>query len=122
MSYTFEYEDVVQVLKNIVHARGEDYVYEHVNDHCVYFDTENQQPSCLVGHFMYETGVLTSEDDFAEYEEEDADNMVYKLENQGIAYFDARSTNLLSWVQRAQDRGNTWGDSLSGGIDTVSHL
>jgi len=122
MSYTFEYEDVVQVLKNIVHARGEDYVYEQVNGNCVYFDTEKQQPSCLVGHFMYETGVLTSEDDFAEYEEEDADNLLYKLEKRDIAYFDARSQSLLSWVQSQQDRGHTWGDSLSDGIDSVSHL
>lgn len=118
----YTYEDVVQVLKNIVHARGEDYLYERVNGNCVYFDAEKQQPSCLVGHFMYETGILNLEEDFAEYEEEDADNMVYKLENRGIAHFDARSQNLLSWVQRAQDRGNTWGDSLSGGIDTTKYM
>jgi hypothetical protein len=118
----YTYEDVVQVLKNIVHARGEDYVYEKVNGNCVYFDTENQQPSCLVGHFMYETGILTLEEDFADYEEEDADNLVYQLDRRGIAYFDERSQNLLSWVQFKQDMGNTWGDSLSDGIDAVSHL
>lgn len=124
MKKVFEYEDVVLALKRIVAEKGEDYVYEKVNTghdmRCVYFDKEKGQPSCLVGHLMYQEGLLTDAEQFDPFEDNDATDMVHLLDYQGKAYFGERSEMLLRLVQAQQDGGNTWGNSLDYAIEAVS--
>jgi hypothetical protein len=123
MAQVFEYEDVVLALKRIVAEKGEDYVYKKVitghDSRCVYFDKEKGQPSCLVGHFMYQEGLLTSAEQFDPFEDDNAAQMVRSLVEGGKAYFGQRSEMLLNLVQAQQDSGHTWGNSLEYAIERV---
>lgn len=114
----FTYEDVLQSLKNIVHAKGEDYIYNNARRTCVYYE-KNGEPSCLVGHFLYENELVMAVD-AEEYEENDAQSVVWKLGNKGIAEIDERATYLLQNAQECQDWGHSWGDSLSTAIEAVT--
>ena len=116
----YHYEDVLLSLKEIVHAKGERYVYEKaVDGRCVYYDPDTEQPSCLVGHFVYKEGLL-SFDDIAPYEDDNAESMTQQLEHDQIAYFDSRSVQLLNIAQELQDQGRPWGEALDYAITKIS--
>lgn len=114
----FTYEDVLQSLKHIVHAKGEDYIYNRARQSCVYYE-QNGEPSCLIGHFLYENELVMAVD-AEEYEQNDAQSVVWKLEEKGIAQIDERATYLLQNAQECQDWGHSWGASLNTAIEAVT--
>lgn len=115
----YTYEDVLLSLKNIVHAMGEEYVDPSSRDRsCVYYEG-NGEPSCLVGHFLYEQELVMAHDS-DKYEDQSAETVVRSLEALDVASFDARSIELLQRAQENQDYGYSWGESLSSAIDAVT--
>jgi hypothetical protein len=115
----YTYEDVLQSLKTIVHGMGEDYIYPRsVDRSCVYYEG-NGEPSCLVGHFLYENELVMAADS-DKYEDQSAETVVRALEVMEIASFDARSSLLLQRAQECQDYGVAWGDSLNSAIEAVT--
>lgn len=117
MKYT--YEQTLDLLKEIVFSRGEDYVYPYASHQwdapCRYYERDDLEgpwyPSCLVGHV------------FDRVMDEDTIATVISLYNTaGITeasishlvsrFFDDKSISLLNAVQRRQDRGAPWGESV----------
>lgn len=108
----------LELLIDVVDAAGDDFVYHKqdmsdihgVQDHlpskgCRY--AVNDQPSCLVGHVLYRSGVAV-----------DALNRLDKvgvsahaLRDFGLEV-DQDAGDVLVAAQEAQDRGHTWGDAL----------
>lgn len=114
----YTYEEVLQSLKEIVHAKGENYIYPRAKDGCVYFEDDGQ-PSCLIGHFMYEQRLVTY-DDAPNYEEQNAENAAAIMEANEIARFDERAILLMQAAQENQDWGRPWGASLAMAVDRVA--
>ena len=123
---TYTYEQTLDLLKEIVSSKGEDYVYPHSSadsdQECRYYERGMSKtdpsfvgpwsPSCLVGHV------------FDRVMDEDAIAKVIRLYNTsaisiGIGmrslasnFFDRESILLLAGVQSRQDDGMPWGDSV----------
>lgn len=114
----YTYEDVLLSLKEIVHAKGEDYIYPRAREGCVYFESDGQ-PSCLIGHFMYEQGLVTH-DDAHNYEDSNAEHAAAAMEANEIASFDERAIVLMQEAQENQDWGRPWGASLASAVDKVA--
>lgn len=126
---TFTVDEVIETVGEIVKGR-EGYVYETVDDLCVY-TTPTGAPSCIVGWWMDAVGVPlpphrggnTAED------EEDMFNIVYLsgisshvveeyLENAGVSLtYEARS--FLLNLQESQDEGTPWGVAYELAVDKV---
>ena len=115
----YTYEDVLLSLKEIVHAKGEGYIYDRSQQHCVYYE-KNGEPSCLVGHFLYENELVMAHG-IEDYEDNNAETVVGMLEANEIAAFDERATELLQRAQECQDWGHSWGDSLNTAISCVTN-
>ena len=101
------------MLQRIVNTKGEDYVYPgSFYDDCMYWDYEEQEPSCLVGHFFWMTDLINTEDDFRLIENSTSDQACTALEKWRRAEFTGPAQDLLYAVQNRQDAGWTWGRSL----------
>lgn len=114
----YTYEDVLQSLKEIVYTVGENYIYHRAMKECVYFEP-NGQPSCIVGHFLYNNDIPLG-DDGSLYEGNSASGVCEYLKTEGVADFDERSRLLLQEAQECQDWGYTWGNSLHTAIEAVT--
>ena len=114
----YTYEDVLLSLKEIVHDKGEHYIYPWAMKECVYFES-NGQPSCIVGHFLHKHEIVMA-DDTDIYEGHNAESLCDYLKLEGIAAFDDRSRMLLQEAQENQDWGRSWGFSLDNAIAEVS--
>lgn len=106
----YTYEDVLPIIKAIVEAKGPDYVYEKVNDRCVYLD-QFGNPSCLVGYFLAYQSLIYHLAPH-QYEDEGASNVLGTLDYEEIASFDEDATDFLQVVQEKQDSGVPWGQAV----------
>lgn len=107
-----EYEQTVQLLKEVVYKVGEDYVYPHKDQICMYF--ERQAPSCIVGHVLDHEGVT-----HADIRSKNENGVVSLIESNIIEPEDQRVVDLLEQVQMHQDNGIPWGDALTKAIASV---
>lgn len=96
-------EEARVIMRSLVLAKGEDYVYPRANSgSCSYF--EEDKPSCIVGHLLAVLGV----DSDSVTEGESAYALV-------PAHFPATADYVvegLNEAQRVQDTGSTWGEAL----------
>ena len=121
---TYTYEQTLDLLKEIVSSKGDDYVYPHSSadsdQECRYYEREMSKtdpsivgpwsPSCLVGHV------------FDRVMDEDTIVKVIRLYNTSSIstgmrnlvsdFFDRESIILLSGVQGRQDQGMPWGEAV----------
>lgn len=106
----YTYEDVLPIIKDIVEVKGPQYVYEKVNDRCLYRDEEGNS-SCLVGHFLDREALLN---DLVpnDYEEEGVGSVLFTLTDNKIADFDVEASYFLTMVQEKQDSGVPWGQAV----------
>ena len=101
------------VLQEIVTGMGDDYVYPgSFYDNCEYWDREEQEPSCLVGHYFWITDLIGTEDDFRLIENSTSDQACTALERWGRAEHTGPAQDLLYAAQNRQDAGWTWGRAL----------
>lgn len=106
-------EEATAVLQEIVDTTEEDFIYPgSFYDNCMYWDYEYQEPSCLVGHFFYNTALISTEDDFRLIENSTSDQACIALEKWGRAEFTGPAQDLLYAAQNRQDAGWTWARSL----------
>ncbi len=104
---------VVEVVTEIVDEKGGDYVYPgSFSDNCKYWDYEEQEPSCLVGHVFYNTALISSQDDFLLIENSTSDQACVALERWQRAEFTGPAQDFLYALQNRQDAGWTWGRAL----------
>lgn len=115
----YTYDDVLPIIEEIVAAKGPDYVYEKVNDRCVYMD-EQGKPSCLVGYFLAHQSLIYDLSPH-EYEEEGASNVLNTLAYNDIAYFDSEADDFLQIVQEKQDAGVPWGQAVDFAVTVISN-
>lgn len=107
------FKTAVNVVSEIVAEKGNDYVYPgSFYDDCKYWDFDEQEPSCLVGHFFYNTALISTQDDFLLIENSTSDQAIVALERWGRATFSPAAENFLYAVQNRQDAGWDWGRSL----------
>lgn len=106
-----EYEQTVQLLKEAVHKMGEDYVYPHANETCMYFEFEDRAPSCIVGHVLAQEGMT-----YMDVRGINTDGVISLIESRVIEPADERVTDLLGRVQTHQDNGLPWGEALDKAI------
>ena len=106
-------EEATAVLQKIVDTKEDDYIYPgSFYDNCMYWDYEEQQPSCLVGHFFWITDLINKEDDFRLIENSTSDQACIALERWQRAEFTGPAQDLLYAAQNRQDAGWTWARSL----------
>lgn len=104
---------VVEVATEIVTEKGEDYIYPgSFSDNCMYWDYDEQEPSCLVGHVLYNTALISKEDDFMLIENSTSDQACSAVEKWERATFTGPARDFLYALQNRQDAGWTWGRSL----------
>lgn len=114
----FTYEDVLLSLKEIVHDKGEHYIYPRAMQTCLYYE-DNGEPSCIVGHFLHKHDILQADQEDI-YEGNNAESLCDYLKLVDIAEFDDRSRLLLQEAQECQDWGYTWGNSLNTAVEAVT--
>ena len=106
-------DNAVEIVTEIVEEKGRDYVYEGAfSDTCMYWDYDEKEPSCLVGHFFYNTALISTEDDFSLIEQSTSDSACASVETWGRATFSGPAQDFLYAAQNRQDAGWTWGRSL----------
>lgn len=116
------YNEVVAVVEEIVANAPEGYIYinnagqqarsneyGHPVTSCDYFNDETGEPSCIVGQFISAIGggvgwIIN----VASY----APGVLCDLESRGLLQLDRQATSFLAEIQRHQDRGVTWAESL----------
>ena len=104
---------VVEVATEIVKEKGSDYIYPgSFYDDCKYWDYDEQEPSCLVGHVFYNTALISSEAEFLLIENSTFDQACVALERWQRAEFTESAQHFLYVLQNRQDAGWTWGRSL----------
>lgn len=104
---------VVEVATEIVNEKGEDYIYPgSFYDDCMYWDYDEQEPSCLIGHVLYNTALISTQDDFLLIENSTSDSACAFVEKWGRATFSGPAQDFLYAAQNRQDAGWTWGRSL----------
>lgn len=114
---------VVEGLKALVDAKGEDFVYQPVVEDdetgtkCVY--VLDGAPSCIVGQFLANLGVPVERlavADTAQYGAgAPARTLLLNLRDEEYITFDnidGRITSALSEAQYTQDSGRTWGEAF----------
>ena len=139
MTKRLTYAQTKEQLRHIVNLRGHEYVYEHpiYEDEygedqqameCHYTDS-NGKPSCLVGALLAEVAPEKLKS-LHSYEWEDLydPQVVASTELVGVnptgvdlsELFEEDALKLVHGVQRRQDDGCSWGDSLDLSIKAVS--
>jgi hypothetical protein len=111
------YDKAVSLIREAIAEKGEDYVYEKIDDGCYY--VHGGQPSCLVGHVLVRAGVNMDllEAEGGLYDAHGyADALCGELEREGILTAGRRTIRLLNEVQYNQDRGVSWGAALESGL------
>lgn len=110
---TYDLDTVVEIVTEIVDKYGRDYVYPgHFGDNCLYWDVDEHEPSCLVGHFLYNTDLITDPHEFSLIEKDTALNACDQVERWRKVRFTNEATDFLYAAQNRQDQGNTWGSSV----------
>lgn len=139
MTKKLTYAQTKKQLRRIVNLKGHEYVYEYpiYEDEyggdqqaveCLYTDS-NGKPSCLVGALLAEVepGKLKTLHSY-EWEDRYDPQVVASTELVGVnptgvdlsELFEEDALKLVHRVQRKQDDGNSWGDSLDMAIKAVS--
>lgn len=123
------FEKTVQLLREAVAERGEDFVYEpdDVEEGCTYVhrgDDDSLCPGCLVGDVLIRAGVPAETFiDLDINKETGAWLALEKLKAAGLIDYDRATEVTLHRAQLEQDEKQTWGDAMEIGIikgrDTV---
>lgn len=116
------YAGLYNFLKEIVEEKGEDYVYTadpdtlakrepnggvELNDSCFYGGNVKGKPGCIIGHLIHKLAPKVNLDSL------DGTGATGAMCNAGL-YVDYRRVEgqFLNAVQRNQDAGRSWGESL----------
>lgn len=119
----YSYAQTLQLLLDAVAVKGEDYVYEGVEDgmdamRCYY--ARNGAPDCIVGHVLHKLGVPIEKMEYDILTKHQSDVISYKTiyvhfdklrEAYGIN-FSARAQRLLGLTQGLQDQDVPWGEAV----------
>jgi hypothetical protein len=110
---TYTYEDVLAELREIIKGR-EDYVYEAPeNGTCVYFDFDDGEPSCLVGHWLFMHGITNSYFRKNSIALSSTVKELFRLSPHLMPMeVDERAYRLLLVAQQQQDQHRPWGYAL----------
>jgi hypothetical protein len=113
--------DAYRDLKKIVDDKGADYVYEGAyHDNCMYWDYDEDAPSCIVGHYFYYQGWIKDSNDAYRIENNIATIPINTFEHTENVEFSQATKAMLLAVQQRQDAGWTWGNALAFGLE-VAH-
>ena len=127
---TVNLDEAIQLVRDAVALKGEDYVYEPPKDDlyggptCLYaFDGK---PSCIVGHVFAALGVPIKPMEYGENSEEKgiysfgvAGDVADRLEHDELVGFTIAAKDFLRVVQRKQDEFYTWSDALQAGLAAI---
>lgn len=107
------YTRTLELLREVIAEKGEDFVYEPLVDEnglstCRYLD--QGQPSCLVGHVLYRAGISPAELAGVEDITPDSSSETW------LGWGTPRAIDLLADVQEKQDRHVAWGEALASAI------
>lgn len=118
--------DAYRAVRKIVDEKGADYVYPGaVTDDCMYWDYEENAPSCLVGHYFYEEGFITGSSDAMGIENSTATQACDRLEHlhswSPVEFSQSTKCFLLA-LQNRQDAGWAWGKALAFALECADML
>ena len=116
--FHISYEDAHRWVSGVVKG-NEDYVYRPPGNDggCMYWDVDGNQPSCLIGHALYENTPLTAEDFLANgWNQSVIGHFLTYLHDEGKVTFDQKASIFMQVVQLRQDVRETWGDCLRAGL------
>ena len=102
-------ERLVEEVKRVALA-DPDRVYQRVGDVCLY--TYAGRPSCLVGHAMWNLGMIDADFENYDYKVDNNDGVLDIVKALGISLTKAEST-FLCRAQSRQDCGQAWGEAIS---------
>lgn len=115
------YDEVYNLLKEIVDEKGESYLYTEdpetvakrnrnaaATDSCYYGGADSKTPGCIVGHLAHKLSPETNLDMLDGYGAVGAMRAIGFPVNAH-----SKAAVLLGKVQSAQDNGATWGEALT---------
>lgn len=131
---TITEEGLIAALKAALDSKGEHYVYPRQGDpegdaheaplpglhpwgsRCLYVhqEAEDEVPGCIVGQVLHHLGV--SLEDLKKVEGDNALAVLRRLRVNSGGY-----GSLLVEIQRRQDDGLSWGESIRGGAQMATH-
>jgi len=114
--------ETIALLHKVVESKGSDYFYPEYYDSglgCYY--AKDGEPSCIVGHVLFELGVPVSAMTYSEDETEPSGNLssgtvstlFETLNGEYGIYFTPAARHALSAAQATQDARFTWGEALA---------
>lgn len=104
------YDKALDLLKDAITLRGEDYVYEKISGGCKYVHGGGK--SCIVGHVLVDLGVDVDALEWGHLRSSYAAEVLSALESDGILEATPEAASLLARVQRYQDNEVPWGRAL----------
>lgn len=113
-----DYKTALKFLQDAIEERGEDFVYLPEGDACLYVhdnrDGTGSIPGCIVGLALNKAGIdLELLRRFDIDGGTTANQVLSNLEtSEELTVLDASTYTLYNIVQRRQDSGHTWGESL----------
>jgi hypothetical protein len=120
MMEKFDFEDTLDMLKDVIKDRR-DYVYEsHPEAGLTCHYVWNGEPDCVVGHVLVKIGISKADLQYGEtrdakhgkYSQGSAGNLLQDLRDNGVVWFDRDATTLLGKAQAHQDSGVPWGEAV----------
>lgn len=106
------FEKVVESAEKIVGSVGTDFRYiQSLDDKCIY--GENGQPSCIVGHILFDLDKECF--DYIQEDENDEDlnsGSIKWLARHGVVDTNNTTLEFLAILQELQDAGVTWKNAL----------
>lgn len=125
MSVVLTYEEAVNLARNAVKMKGEDYIYPTAHDEnadeyspgdCHYYDLPEEhgvqvvQPSCLVGWVFFQKDITWEV--FSAYGLSNELGVTDVLSNHSLITVDDKTAIFLKRMQELQDMGTPWGEAL----------
>jgi len=112
----YDVPDVIEALRRACDTKGHDYVYEKVDDKCLYVDASSGklQPSCIAAYALVDMGVIGLAD-LQEWEDQAPTGIGRDMP------VTVAALNALGAAQLLQDGGATWGEALKW-VDENQHL
>jgi hypothetical protein len=116
MSEFLTYDRALELLREVIFEKGEDFVYEAVgpDEECLY--VHDGRPACIVGHVLVRAGVSLAE----LVEVETCTPMDTHRGPAFLTWADEHARRLLTRVQDGQDNGKPWGVALDVALDILA--
>jgi hypothetical protein len=110
-------EKAIELAKQAVADRGEDYVYEKPEDVEVCQYVHDDGPGCIVGYILNKAGASLEE--LHDHEGTWASALTDRLEVTGVLTASYEANVFLDAIQGKQDNGKNWGQALAYGLNCV---